>query len=92
MAAYNRFKNKNFTILSVSLDRSREPWLQAIKEDGLSWTNVSDLKYWYNDAAVKYKISSIPGNFLIDPNGKIIDKNLRGEELEKKLCAVLGCN
>jgi len=92
VAAYNRFKNKNFTILSVSLDKSREPWLQAIKDDGLTWTHVSDLKYWYNDAAQKYKVLSIPGNFLIDPNGKIIDKNLRGEELEKKLCELLGCN
>lgn len=92
VAAYNRFKNKNFTILSVSLDRAREPWLQAIKDDGLAWTNVSDLKYWYNEVALKYKIQSVPSNFLIDPSGKIIDKNLRGEDLERKLCAVLGCN
>jgi peroxiredoxin len=92
VASYNHFKNKNFTILSVSLDRAREPWLQAIKDDNLTWTHVSDLKYWYNAAAVKYKIQSVPSNFLIDPNGKIIDKNLRGEDLEKRLCAILGCN
>jgi len=91
VTAFNKFNKKNFTILGVSLDRSREPWLQAIKDDQLSWTHVSDLKFWNNAVAMKYKIGSIPQNYLIDPNGKIIGKNLRGEELQSKLCELLGC-
>lgn len=92
VTAYNKFKEKNFTVLGVSLDRAREPWLQAIKDDQLSWTQLSDLKFWNNEAAAKYKISSIPQNFLVDPSGKIIAKNLRGPELQDKLCQLLGCN
>jgi thiol-disulfide isomerase/thioredoxin len=88
--AYNKFKAKNFTILSVSLDKSRDPWLQAIKEDNLTWTHVSDLKFWNNDVAVKYHIQSIPQNFLIDPTGKIVAKNLRGADLGSKLSELLG--
>jgi peroxiredoxin len=91
VSAYNRFKDKNFTVLGVSLDRAREPWVQAIKDDGLVWTQVSDLKFWQNEVAQKYKIESIPQNFLIDPNGKIVGKNLRGPDLEAKLCELLGC-
>jgi peroxiredoxin len=91
VTAYNKFKSKNFTVLGVSLDRAREPWIQAIKDDGLAWTQVSDLKYWNNEAARKYKIESIPQNFLIDPNGKIVGKNLRGADLETRLCELLGC-
>lgn len=83
--AYNKYKEKNFTVLGVSLDRAKEPWVKAIKDDGLSWTQVSDLKFWSNEVAVKYKVESIPQNFLLDPNGKIIAKNLRGEELFAKL-------
>lgn len=92
VTAFNKFKQKNFTVLGVSLDRSREPWLQAIKEDQLSWTQLSDLKFWQNEVATLYKIQSIPQNFLVDPNGKIIAKNLRGPELQDKLCQLLGCN
>lgn len=91
VAAYNKFNSKNFTILGVSLDRSKEPWIQAIKDDNLGWTHVSDLKYWNNEAALKYKIQSIPKNYLIDPKGKIIAKDLRGPDLEMKLCELLGC-
>jgi peroxiredoxin len=87
--AYNIFKGKNFTVLGVSLDKAREPWLQAISDDRLLWTQVSDLKYWQNEAAAKYKIQSIPQNYLIDPNGKIIAKNLRGSELHQKLRQLL---
>ena len=89
--AYNKFKDKNFTILGVSLDREsgKADWLEAVKNDGLSWTQVSDLKFWGNDAARLYKVTAIPANFLIDPNGKIIAKNLRGEDLERKLEEVL---
>lgn len=88
---YHKFKDKNFTVLGVSLDRDREPWLKAIKDDHLVWTHVSDLKFWNNEAAAKYRIQSIPQNFLIDPTGKIVAKNLRGPDLESRLCDLLGC-
>lgn len=91
VTAYNKFKNKNFTVLGVSLDRSKNDWLAAIAADGLSWTQVSDLKFWNNEVAQKYRIQSIPQNYLIDPNGKIVGKNLRGPELQAKLCELLGC-
>lgn len=89
--AYNQYKDKNFTVLSVSLDKAdaKAAWLAAIKADGLEWTQVSDLKYWNNDVAKQYGIRSIPQNFLIDPNGKIIATNLKGDELGKKLKEVL---
>lgn len=89
---YNKYKDKNFTVLGVSLDKQsgRNDWLAAIKNDGLTWTQVSDLKFWNNEAAALYYVSSIPANFLIDPNGKIVAKNLRGDDLEEKLKEVLG--
>ncbi|MEO6314352.1 MAG: TlpA disulfide reductase family protein [Chitinophagaceae bacterium] len=89
---YAQFREKNFTVLGVSLDKSKDPWVKAISDDKLAWTQVSDLKFWNNEAAVKYHIQSIPQNFLIDPNGKIIAKNLRGPALKEKLCELLGCN
>lgn len=89
--AFNKFKDKNFTVLGVSLDNNRQPWLKAIKNDELAWTQVSDLKGWNNEAAAKYNVQSIPQNFLIDPSGKIIAKNLRGPDLESRLCELLGC-
>ncbi|NCU04519.1 MAG: AhpC/TSA family protein [Chitinophagaceae bacterium] len=85
VAAYNKFKAKNFTVLGVSLDRDRGKWLEAIAVDGLTWTHVSDLKFWSNEAARIYRITSIPQNLLIAPDGKIIGKNLRGEELQMRL-------
>jgi peroxiredoxin len=90
VAAYNMFKDKNFTILGVSLDRTdgKAAWLKAIKQDGLTWTQVSDLNYWNNEVASLYRISSIPQNFLIDPTGKIIAKNLRGTDLQVKLAEI----
>jgi len=90
--AYTKYKDKNFTILSVSLDKpdGKASWLAAIQNDGLSWTQVSDLKFWNNQVATLYSISSIPANFLIDPTGKIIAKDLRGDDLENKLEEVLG--
>lgn len=90
--SYNEFKGKNFTVLGVSLDRDKEPWLQAIKDDKLTWTHVSDLQFWNNAVARLYGIEGIPANLLIDPNGKIVGKNLRGEELKSKLRALLGSN
>jgi peroxiredoxin len=92
VAAYNRFREKNFTVLGVSLDNNKARWLKAIDDDKLQWTQVSDLQYWQNEVAVKYKIQTIPQNLLIDPNGVIVGKNLRGQELELKLCELLGCN
>lgn len=91
VAAYKKFKDKNFTILGVSLDgqNSKDAWLEAIKKDNLTWTQVSDLKFWQNEAALQFGISSIPQNFLIGPDGKVIAKNLRGAKLERKLAKVL---
>ncbi len=91
---FNKFSAKNFTVLGVSLDRpgQKERWLEAIKADGLNWTHVSDLQFWNNAVAVMYNVRGIPQNFLLDPEGKIIAKNLRGPALEAKLCEVLGCN
>jgi len=92
VGTYQKFKNKNFTVLGVSLDKSKESWIKAIKDDGLAWTQVSDLKYWNNEVAMKYHVQSIPQNYLIDPNGKIVARNLRGADLQAKLCELLGCN
>lgn len=92
LSAYERFKTKNFTVLGVSLDRSRDAWIKAIADDRLVWSQVSDLKFWNNAVAQQYRIQQIPQNFLIDPNGKIVGKNLRGADLDSKLCALLGCN
>jgi peroxiredoxin len=86
---YNKYKDKGFTVFGVSLDRKKEDWVQAIQEDGLTWTHVSDLKFWQSEAAKTYNISAIPFSLLLDPNGVIIDKNLRGPALEKKLAEVL---
>ena len=85
--AFNAFKSKGFTILGVSLDQDKAKWLDAIKKDGLTWTHVSDLKFWNNAVAQQFGIQSIPANFLIDPNGVIIAKDLRGEDLERFLAA-----
>lgn len=82
---YHKYKDKGFDVFGVSLDRTKEDWLQAIHEDGLEWTHVSDLKYFNSEAAVIYNINAIPFSVLVDPNGIIIGKNLRGKGLEKKL-------
>ncbi len=87
--AYNKYKDKDFTILGVSLDESRADWLKAIHHDGLVWTQVSDLKGWKNSVATQYGVRAIPANFLLNPDGVIIGHNLRGEKLEDKLKAVL---
>lgn len=94
VASFNKFKNKNFTVLGVSLDRPGQKvnWIEAIKQDMLTWTHVSDLQFWNNSAAQLYKVSGIPFNLLIDPDGKIVGKNLRGTDLDDKLCEMLGCN
>jgi len=89
LKAFSAYKEKNFTVLGVSLDGKKDAWLAAIKTDGLPWTQVSDLQAWNNAAAKKYGISAIPQNFLVDPTGKIVAKNLRGSALEEKLKELL---
>ena len=90
LKAYTQYHSKGFDILSVSLDKAgaKDSWLKAIHQDSLAWTQVSDLQFWDNAVAKEYGINSIPQNFLIDPKGKIVAKNLRGEELEKKLSEI----
>jgi peroxiredoxin len=89
VAAYQRFRDKNFTVLGVSLDKEKGPWLKAIHNDGLTWNHISDLKYWSSAAVDLYKFDGIPYNVLIDPQGKIIARALRGEDLQNKLAEVL---
>jgi peroxiredoxin len=87
--AFNAYKGKGFTVFGVSLDDNKNKWLDAVKKDGLTWSQVSDLKGWYNAVAVQFGIQSIPANFLIDPNGVFIGKDLRGADLEAALAAKL---
>jgi peroxiredoxin len=89
--AFHKYKDKNFTVLGVSLDQpgKKQAWLDAIHKDQLEWTQVSDLKFWDNAVAKQYGIKAIPQNMLIDPQGKIICKNIKGEELNKKLGELL---
>jgi len=89
VSAFNKFKNKRFTILGVSFDTKRANWINAIKEDKIVWNQVSDLKGWENSAGKLYGIRAIPSNLLLDPKGIIIAKNLRGTELYKKLATLL---
>jgi peroxiredoxin len=85
--AYNQYKDKNFEILGISLDNpgGKQNWLDAIRKDGLTWPQVSDLKGWQNAVALQYNVQSIPHNILLNPQGVIIAKNLRGEKLTAKL-------
>jgi len=87
--AYNQLKGRNFEIVGISLDEKKEAWLKAIEHDGLPWVQVSDLKGWKNEVAIKYGIAAVPQNILVDPNGIVIAKNLRGDELYKKLDELL---
>ncbi len=88
--AYQKYHDRGFDVLGVSLDRSRDRWLQAIRDDNLTWNHVSDLQYWSNGAARLYGINSIPSNLLLDPEGRIIAKNIRGKELHAELAKHLG--
>lgn len=87
--SYNKYKNKNFTVLGVSLDRAKQPWIDAINADGLTWSHISDLKFWNNSVAQQFSIQSIPQNLLLDPEGRLIAKNLRGAALDYKLSKLL---
>ncbi len=88
--AFQTYNAKGFTVLGVSLDQpgAKDKWIKAIHDDNLTWTQVSDLKYWDNQVAKQYGIQAIPQNFLVDPAGKIIAKNIRGEELSSKLATI----
>lgn len=91
VALYKKYKDAGFTVMSVSLDKDKAPWLAAIEKDGLIWPNhVSDLKYWSNEVAKAYQVSSIPFTVLIDKDGNIIDTKLRGVELEQALKTIFG--
>ena len=89
--AFHAFKDKGFTVLGISLDQpgKKEAWMNAIHKDELTWTQLSDLKFWDNEVAQTYGVGAIPQNFLIDPNGKIVAKNIRGEELTKTLAEMI---
>jgi peroxiredoxin len=86
---YKEFNKKGFDVFGVSLDREEEDWINAIADDKLTWTHVSDLQYWNNAAAKLYAVNAIPANFLLDENGTIIARNLRGEDLYNKVKEVL---
>ncbi|TDN36808.1 TlpA family protein disulfide reductase [Hymenobacter sp. UV11] len=88
--AYHHYKTRRFTILSVSLDHDRAAWLKAVQADGLAWRQVSDLKGWENAAAARYHIEEVPQNFLLDPSGHVVGRNLRGAALEQRLAQLLG--
>jgi len=83
--AYKKYKEEGFEIYQVSLDKKRSAWLNAIEKDNLNWVHVSDLEFWNSSAARTYNIRSIPASFLLNKEGEIIDKNLRGDALHKKL-------
>jgi peroxiredoxin len=89
---YNQYRDKGLEILGVSLDQDKARWMQAIQADGLPWKHVSDLKGWRNDAAALYGVTSIPSTLLLDKSGKILARNLRGADLERKIAEVLGAN
>lgn len=89
VAVYNDFHDKGFDVFGVSLDREKEAWLKAIEDDKLDWTQVSDLAYWDNEVSKLYAVRSIPANFLLDADGKIIAKGLRGEKLREKISELL---
>ncbi|MEN5194553.1 TlpA disulfide reductase family protein [Sphingobacterium faecium] len=90
--SYAKYQKEGFEILGVSMDKAADKakWLKAIQDDGLTWKQVGDLKGWENEAGMMYEVKAIPMNFLVDPNGKIIAKYLRGDELDKKLAEIFG--
>ena len=89
-ANYEKYKAKGFNVVGLSFDRAKEPWVKAIKEKGLNWVHLSDLKFWQTIAASTYGINAIPSSLLVDPTGKVIARDLRGEALGKKLAEIYG--
>lgn len=89
LQVYNRYKDKGFEIYGVSIDQDKEAWLQAIEDDGIAWLHVSDLKFWQSPVVKDYQIGAIPATYLIDEEGKIVAKNLRGRRLEEKVSELL---
>lgn len=89
---YNQYKDKNFTVLGVSLDNNPGSWMRAVEEDKLTWTNISDLKAWSSDLVLNYRIKAIPASVVLDPSGLIVAKNLRGTDLETFLKKTLSSN
>ena len=87
--AFNEYKDKNFTIIGISLDKDKSKWLKAIADDNLTWTHLSDLKYWDSEIPALYGVRGIPANVLLDPDGVIIAKNITGEDLHQKLKEVI---
>ncbi|RXK62187.1 AhpC/TSA family protein [Lacibacter luteus] len=87
--AYERFKNSNFEIIGVTLDEKKDKWLKAVKEDNYTWPQVGDMKGWENAAALQFGVLAVPFNMIVDPNGVVVARNLRGEALEKKLEEIL---
>lgn len=88
VAAYKKYRDKGFDILAVSLDDKKDRWIKAIYDDGLTWTHVSELQSWNNTVAKLYGVNAIPSNFLLDPQGRIIARNLDGKKLEEKLAEI----
>lgn len=88
--AYQTYNSKGFDVFGVSLDKTKEAWVKAIEKDNLTWTHVSELKFWNSDVVNLYGVRAIPANFLIDPSGRIIGKNLKGEDLQNKLAEIFG--
>jgi hypothetical protein len=86
---YNTYKDKGFSILSVSIDKNTTQWRNAIRQDGYTWENVCDLNGYGGPVAALYTVTAIPNSFLLDKNGRIIAKNLRGKDLETKLAALM---
>ena len=87
--AFNEYKDKNFTIVGISLDKDKSKWMKAIADDNLAWTHLSDLKYWDSEIPALYWVRGIPANVLLDPDGVIVAKNITGEDLHKKLKEVI---
>ena len=87
--AFNDYKDKNFTVIGISLDKDKRKWLDAIASDNLTWTHVSDLKYWDSEIPALYGVRGIPANILLDPDGIIIARNVTGEQLHETLGNVI---
>ena len=86
---YEKYKTKGFQIVAISLDKDKEKWQSAIEKDGLSWSNFCDFEVWESKAALMYGVYAVPENFLIDKNGKIVARNIRGEKLNEKLAELI---